>query len=321
MSDLASRATQLSFLPLLVALAREERGVKVRFRHHASFGHPGGDVHAARELVRRGERTLEVETTFLGLIGAVSPLANAYSEEVLHAEDEGLRAFYDVLHHRIIELAGRAVLRAMPAALARDDGKDAFTRRALSLSGAASKRAPAALERSALAASARLFGTRPRTRDALALALQLAFPGYPFRVEDGATRSVEVDDPPRLGRGARLSSTPLGGRFVRQGGFVRIFCGPLERPQFEALVPGGPLHARLRAVVREALGGARDAELVAEVRPGDEPVGRIGDAGAGESRLGAGALLGRFRESPPLRFRVPLSARGGRPEVSRVRAA
>jgi type VI secretion system protein ImpH len=276
-----------------------------------------------------GER-LEVELTtgFLGIVGSVSPLANYFTEDVLRADslDQGaLRSFYDVFHHRLIAFVYRAHLRAAPSWEVRADGSDRVTRRSLALTGCAPSRAGAGLDPLGWVGLARVIGRRPRNRSALEASLALAFPGLPIRVVDFLSRDVGLSSQERsqlglrnvtLGRGARL-----GSRLLRQTGLVRLVAGPLGRAAFDALLPGGADHARLRGIVDAVTGGMLDADARLDLASGEEPRARLG--GQHRTRLGGYAVLARPRVDDGLRVTVPLTgdATGARPAAMAVGAA
>jgi type VI secretion system protein ImpH len=285
----------------------------IRFRHDVQPIFHASDVTDLR-IVRRGEaQTVELSTGFLGVIGSVSPLANFFTEDVLRAEslDEiALRSFYDLFHHRLIAFVYGAHLRAAPSWEVRADGTDRVTRRSLALAGSP-RPVGGALGLSPLqwGGLARVIGRRPRGRAALEAALVLAFPNMPIRVIDFLSRDVNLPSRERarlgvcnvtLGRGARL-----GSRLLRQTGLVRLSAGPVGRMAFDALVPGGTDHGRLRAIVDSVTGGMLDADAEIQIAFGEEPRARLGSRFG--ARLGSTAVLARPRTTRELRVRVPLT--------------
>lgn len=291
----------------------------IRFRHDVQPIFHASDVTGLRVVRKPEGLRVEITTGFLGIIGSVSPLANYFTEDVLRAEsfDEvALRYFYDVFHHRLIAFVYGAHLRAAPSWEVRADGTDRVTRRSLALT-ASPRPAEGIYGLSALqwGGLARVVGRRPRTRAALEAALALAFPNMPIRIFDFLGRDVNLPSNERaqlgvrnvtLGRGARL-----GSRLLRQTGLVRLAAGPVARMAFDALLPGGSDHARLRAIVDSVTGGMLDADAEIQLAVGEEPRVQLG---AKHARLGGAAVLARPRTMRDLRVRIPLTGdvRGGR---------
>ena len=355
--SLEARARRLPFFALVQHLERLApssapvggRGPvsaeSIRFRHDINLVFHPGDVAALRFVTRRGSSLAVLTTTFLGIVGSVSPLATFFTEDVLRSDaqdDKALRAFYDVFHHRLIALLYRALARAVPGAEVRARGDDRVTLRSLAMVGLVPVSAsagvssvpgtpPRAVTPREWLGAARALGRRPRSRDALEAALRLALPHLPSTVFDFVPRDVPLAEDQRaqlgvanvtLGRGARL-----GRHLLRQSGLVRVAVGPVDRASFDGLMPGGVDHARLRGAVDAVLGGLLDAEVEIEIACGAEPRARLGGGGGGGAgggggggggtRIGRTALVVRPRTSVPVRARVALTddaAESSRPE-------
>lgn len=303
LAKLASRAREIPFVALVEHLARLFgtrvgeatllREEPIRFRHDPSLVFHTGDV--ASMEVRDG--VVWVTSTFLGATGAVSPLAAFFAEDLLRADAADgptLSAFYDLLHHRLLALTFRALARSRPAFGAVRSGNDPLTRRALSTLGLGPKRAEAPLSSLALLGRARLLARRPRGREALEQALALAFPRLRVAVTDFVERRVALPREQRFCLGQSNHQlgreTRLGRHRQAQSDRIRLRLGPVDRPAFERLLPGGPDHRALLRVVREITGGLVDVEVEIEVERGEEPRASLGrPKGASTS----GALLGR----------------------------
>lgn len=303
LAKLASRAREIPFIALVEHLARLFgtrvgeatllREEPIRFRHDPSLVFHTGDV--ASMEVRDG--VVWVTSTFLGATGAVSPLAAFFTEDLLRADAADgptLSAFYDLLHHRLLALTFRALARSRPAFGVVRSGNDPLTRRALSTLGLGPKRAEAPLSSLALLGRARLLARRPRGREALEQALALAFPRLRVTVTDFVERRVALPREQRFCLGQSNHQlgreTRLGRHRQAQSDRIRLRLGPVDRPAFERLLPGGPDHRALLRVVREITGGLVDVEVEIEVERGEEPRASLGrPKGASTS----GALLGR----------------------------
>jgi type VI secretion system protein ImpH len=141
-----------------------------------------------------------------------------------------------------------------------------------------------------------------RSRPALGLAQLVAdYFGVPASVEQfvGEWRSVEGGGQLRLGDDGddgRLGRAVVGDAVYDPQGRVRLRVGPLTRRQFDALLPDGADHDRLRALVRVYVedGVGVDAQLV--LTRDEVPAAVLGHAGA--PTLGRGSWLLR---RPPAR--------------------
>jgi type VI secretion system protein ImpH len=260
----------------------------IRFRHDPSLVFSPSDVQSIQLLDDEGKRQqTTVTTTFLGLTGSVSPLANAMSEEVLRDlqdHDGNLSAFYDIFHHRLISLFFRSWKKYRFYSGFRNDGKDAFTQRALAFVGVdphgASPRfsLPLAFQLSL----APLLAHRTRSARTLEVALRRVLPeGINVRIESFVERIVDIPKEQRIRLG--LANTTLGEDFVvgrrvhdRSGRF-RIHVGPVTYDRYEELLPGNALHAALGRIVDHLSRGTLEAELDVRVREDETPHFLLGD--------------------------------------------
>lgn len=258
----------------------------IRFAHDPSMVFNASDVAKIEpRVVRNGHVFARLTTTFLGYTGPASPLANHVTETVLRAEasdEHSLREFYDLFHHRILSLLFRAWKKYRFGAGFRSDASDAFTKRALCLvgvdvAGAVSRQGlpPGDMLGLSLVASQR---TRPAWM--LQLVLERVFPGAQVAIESFVARRVRIGDEQivRLGK----QNTTLGqdltiGRHVidRSGAF-RVVVGPVGYDLFEAFLPGGLHHERLRRIVDQFSGGVLESELELRLSPDSAPRFQLG---------------------------------------------
>jgi len=296
------------------------RTERIRFRHDIQPIFHSGDVSELRVIEehdeftgRKGEPTFEVVTTFLGVVGTVSPLASFFTEDALRAaqnENDPVLAVYDAFHHRLISLLLRASRRVGLSASLTGGGRDVSTRRALSLVGGAShaSEVPAIAPLMRLG-RARLFSQRPRGRAALVEALSLAFPDLSVKVVEAPWRDLPLHPSETTLLGERrnlLGEVVLGGMLTKQAGLVSLWIAPVGRTTLSRLVPSGADHARLRYVIEEVTGGFVDVDVEIEVRPGEEPRLVLGED---EAALGGTAALGqRSADDPVMIVRIELSA-------------
>jgi type VI secretion system protein ImpH len=300
-------------------------GERIFFRHDVRPVFHARDVQ--RFDVSEGSAPLlEITTTFLGLLGARSPLPSFATDDVLAAEahgDDSVRAFYDVLHHRLVGLAYRALRLGTLGAERLRSGDDLATARLTGFAGLPPGLGEDELggRRAAHGSLAPLLLRRPRSRAALEARLRLVAPELPFRVHELTARTVRVpaEIVSRLGEETmRLGETALlGDELVQQPGLVLVATGPVGRADFEALLPGQPRFRQVRAAVLSATAGTLEAELTVTFLPGAEPTYVLGEA-----PLGVGTVLGGEWDGVRsfISARIPLTDDGREPfEIEAVR--
>jgi type VI secretion system protein ImpH len=299
----------------------------VRFRHDPSLVFHTRDVGRVM-LVQEPDRParVDIETTFLGLTGAVSPLPLFLTEELAHADEDGAlqRDFLDLFHHRLLGLLYRGLMTYQHARSLAPDARDTVSSWILLLSGFDPEHAArrAGLEPGWLLRWAPLFTTYPRNAERLELALRdalgRALTGVEFcsradprastiDVQCFAGRPVQLEDDerPRLGVGMRLGRDSVLGRHVpAPASRVRVSLGPLTAETCARLAPDGDLSETLSVVSRLFVPDQVEVEF--ELRPAAAPGARLGT----NARLGR-AWLGSSTRATPLRFRPSASKRAG----------
>jgi type VI secretion system protein ImpH len=286
----------------------------VRFRHDPQLIFHSSDVtRVAFTQARDGSLRAEMTTAFLGLVGASSPLATVFSEEVLRAdgpEQAALVAFYDLFHHRLVSLFYRAWKKYRFHAGFRLDGSDTFSHRMLAfvgvdLAGAVPTRGLSPFE---LLSLAPLLSMRTRPARTLQIILERLLGVSSVTVSQFALRRVTVRDDERclLGRQNNVlgQSFAMGRTVPDCSGRFRLTVGPVPYSTFEALMPGGRLHARLRDVVFQFTPAHLEPELELLLDSEHAPRFQLGaERGA---RLGVTTHL-PVRQSRSMRARVLLS--------------
>lgn len=117
----------------------------IRFCHDPSLGFRAGDISAIRYVERPRstenawepvKHRFEVTTTFLGLIGVVSPLPLYIAEEIVQSQDSTIkRDFLDIFHHRLVSFVYRIGIKHDLAREYTTNASDAWSRRILALAG------------------------------------------------------------------------------------------------------------------------------------------------------------------------------------------
>lgn len=284
----------------------------IRFRHDPTLAFPSGDVSGVRTRVpRHGLVFAEITTTFLGLVGSSSPLPAAMTEDVLVNEEEGasLRNFYDIFHHRLISLFYRAWKRSRMYATHRSDGQDRLTRRALALVGvdAFGAMPHLGLPPIDLLGLAPLLAVRTRSSRTLEIVMSRVFPGIGVGVQSFLERRVMLSDDQRAKLGVQNGTLgtnfTIGRSVLDRSGRFGVSIGPVDYPLFEALLPGGQHHTKLREIVQQFTRGVLEAEVEVLLKEDQTPRFQLGSKG---SMLGVTTTL-RSPEGKSIKAKFVLS--------------
>jgi type VI secretion system protein ImpH len=243
-----------------------------------------------------------LQVRFLGLTGPNGPLplhmTEYVRERLRNNNDPTLARFFDVFHHRILSLFYRAWANSQPTVSRDRPQSDRFVTYVGALIGTA---LPGLQRRDAFPDSAKLFYAgrlAAQTRNAEGLQAMVAdYLGMPAAVEEfvGTWMDLPASERWRLGggpEGMRLGlDTNLGARAWQRQTKFRIVLGPLQKTQFQSMLPEGESLARLSALVRNYVGDGLDWDLrlILDERT-DQPL-RLGAA-----RLRWDAWLGRCPE-------------------------
>lgn len=287
----------------------------IRFHQELSLHFAPSDIASIEEQNVGGKQRFLLTTTFLGLLGPSSPLAARLTEDLLRGDEQetaAVKAFYDLFHHRILSLYFRAWKKYRFEASFRSDGGDRFTPRALAFVGLdmAATLPRHGLPPSDQLALAPLLALRTRPARSLQIVLERLFPGTSVTIVPFVARRVQIEPSQRVQLGTtncRLGVDFVAGRSVEdRSGTFRVVIGPLGYEAFDAFIPGGRWHARLRQVVEQFSGGLLQPEVELQVHPDESPRFELG--GARGTRLGVGSQL-VSRRTKPMRARIMLSDR------------
>ena len=275
----------------------------VRLTGHVSLAFEPSDIrHVGSEAAGNDRATYTVSTAAMTLAGASGPLPLAFTEWLLHrraARETAMSDFLDIFNHRFLSFLYRSRQKHAPGLNGRapDDAALTACLDALGNLGLrAGERGPGGARR--WLRHAGLLGGAPRSMVGLLAMLSdrlgVAVRGAQFV---GGWRELDARDSARvsgLGRGAsRLNGRAVVGRRCwDQAAGVRIEFVDLPRDRFEALLPGGALHALTAWLVQSYLEQDLDVHVVLRPAPG-KAVCAVG--GAGAVRLGWTSWLGEAR--------------------------
>jgi len=250
-------------------------------------------------LLPGGDGPPRLQVSFLGLLGPNGPLPLHLTEYVRdrlrNAGDPTLSRFLDVFHHRMLSLFYRAWANSQPTVSRDRPASDRYTTYVGALVGLA---LPGLRNRDGFPDPAKLYyagrlGALTHNAEGLQAMIGDHFQ-MPATIEEFVGDWIDLPESARwrLGggpEGMRLGvGSTLGAKaFQRQTKF-RVVLGPLERPQFQSMLPEGKALGRLVALVRNYVGDELDwdVRLILDERT-EQPL-RLGKA-----RMGWDAWLGR----------------------------
>jgi type VI secretion system protein ImpH len=266
----------------------------LRFRPDNSMAFPRSDVVKVERLAPTEAQPdrFRVTTSFMGLYGTTSPLPFFYTDETLRRdpEEDTVRAFVDLFHHRLLSLFYRAWTKYRYHTQFEEGGADLFSSRMFSLIGLGTKdlvhqtRLPA--ER--LIRFAGLLTQRTRSASALEGLLSDFFDGVPIQVVPFVERWAPIQPAQQLRLGkanCRLGTdASVGDRVMDRAGQFRIVLGPMGFDAFTRFLPDGEWFKMMESLVILFLQDRLEFNLELQLRGMEVPPLQL--SGAGPARLG-----------------------------------
>jgi type VI secretion system protein ImpH len=272
----------------------------VRFTTPPHLAYPAAEVTA----VSSGAAPVSLQTTVIGMTGPSGVLPRGYTELVTSAtrgKSPSLQAFLDVLAQRFVAAYAEAGRKYRPHSAAETallaGSEEPVGRALLAFTGYATADLSARLTvgNAALKHYAGFFAARPRSADRLA-ALASDWLGRPVQVKQFVGTWLDLPESER---------TMLSGKRSKKGAFCRlgidavagvrawdvqsrviIVVGPLDLPEFDALLPGGSGLRRLVSLVRAFLGFETDFAVNPTLLREAVPPLQLGGGGASAPLLG-----------------------------------
>jgi type VI secretion system protein ImpH len=256
----------------------------VRFRVLPSGSLPNSEITS---LQAENDKPPEMTVAFMGLTGPTGVLPDHYTALVVERshqqnKDNALREFFDLFNHRAITLFYLAWRKHRVAEefdrqqrnpdKSANNSADKFSEMLYAIAGIGTPNLKNRLSfRDHIAVFyGGLFALRTRSAAGLEAMLR-HFLQLPVRVQQFQTRWLNLPvhtqsslSSPQVpqGRNLRLGlETVLGTRVRDSQSCFRIVVGPLQRPQFESLLPGNIILSRIIDLIRLYAGPELDFEI------------------------------------------------------------
>lgn len=306
--ELLERGDAFSFLQAWRTLSRHvsEKGGNpdhdIRIRPTLSLALPKASIDRIQRLepgivdAGAADETLspqyEIQTSFLGLYGASSPLPNFYTEDLIAAEQEDeiqARLLLDVFHQRTYRIYAEALQKYQPVYELTETPDSNFRKLLWSLIGARDEHTRRSMPQPGLFLQyVNLFARQQKSAAGLHFILddhlRELLPDRPddfhVTVEQCVEQHIEI--PPRdrlgLGHGKALGIDAVIGTHVGDfSGKLLVRMGPLDALAYQTLI-GTPRHWQgLHALVRAYIGPTLACELEISVAAQPTDGTRLGD--------------------------------------------
>lgn len=304
--------------------------MRIRFCNRVSLSFPqseidgvaidaGVSVNTDAELERARQEgaivRINVTPAVVSLLGSTGQMPFAFTRRVLATQEsgrlEGVRAFFDMLSQRSVDLFYQAWAQARVYYATDAQGRDAFLPVPLAFAGMSPARRANSGEDGPLIADevAAYYAAVLRSHCTSTMALQGLLVDYfnlPFEVQPFIPEwyQLQPDELATLGRGdCTLGSITLGRRQRVCGRRPRLRMGPLSRADFDNFLPEAPGAQALAAFLGLfSLGGMRfEVQLV--LRKQDIVRATLGRG----HQLGRGYCLGRPEMAGEFSYRYELA--------------
>ncbi|WP_281545464.1 type VI secretion system baseplate subunit TssG [Grimontia sp. SpTr1] len=253
---------------------------KLLFGNHPGLGFAASDVTALEEV--NGDR-YRLETTFLGMSGAQSPLPGFFLEEILtESEETGLRKpFLDFFNHRIITLVYQIWRKYRYYIRFREDASDAFSAQLFALVGLADSdlRGETPINWCKMLSYAGTLAGRSRSPQVVCGIIAHCFDLEDVTIRQWELRHVDIPQEQKMSLGmanvALGMETVIGDKVADRSGKFVICINGLTQARFRDFLPSGkeymPLLTLVEFVLREQM--AFDLEL--GLKPDQAPPMRL----------------------------------------------
>jgi len=271
------------------------------FRAHASLAFPVSDIAA----IERTQNEIDAQfpplmftVNFLGLYGPSSPLPAPFTEQVIGVNDEDntIRHFLDLFHHRYVSFVYRAWEKYRYYVHYQGDAQDHFSEFLFAFAGLRGLRtsSQSSIEWKRLLPLMSHFSQRVRSRESLEKIIQSYLGGLHTRIEEFVVQNVTIDKALRTQLGLNntiLNDSAFLGRKVRDvASRFTIHIGPISYSHYCNLLPGEKDYVAVRELVRLALVDHLDFDFQLKIDVRHVPKIQLGHAG---QSLGRTTWLGK----------------------------
>ena len=236
----------------------------VRIKNVASLLFPANHVHKIEESEDNDSTSYSIETSLLGLYGALSPLPTIYTSTIVGESEDGaeirerLRNFLDMFNHRILSLYHRADEYRHVHRHYHCDDPDTFSEAVLASVGYADREMRESVGENMLTSLSRdrLLGFSTRSAAGLKKWLTQHFPDIPTDMAENVPQWVRLSRNELSCLGMHHSRLP-GGEDDPESGCTlgewmldhetkfRVSAGPLKWDTFINFLPGGVDHLKM----------------------------------------------------------------------------
>lgn len=297
--QLQLEASEYNFFQLveLLETLKQEQGFDVLYSASSSLGFAPADV-AQLAPIASSPGKYSLETSFLGLNGAQSPLPNYYLDELAAEHDGGVKQrFFDFFNHRLVELFHQVWRKYRYYVQFQPDASDQFSDQLFALVGLASPdmRGDTPINWCKMLAYSGMLAGKSRSPQVVAGIVAHCFDLSHVTVESWQLRHVPVPEEQRclLGKqGVSLGIDTVIGNTVadRSGKFV-LRISELSDSRFRDFLPTGKEYHALCKLIEFVLREQLAYDLVLEFAPDQITPMQLG--GQGSAWLGWSAFVGQ----------------------------
>lgn len=294
---LVDRGNAFSFLQAYRTLFRivQEQGGNpeqdIRIRPALSLELPKAAISSISKIDADVPR-YEIQTSFLGLYGASSPLPNFYTEDLIAAEQEDeiqARLLLDVFHQRSYRLYASVLQKFQPVYELAESKDSHFLSMLWSLVGLRDEQSRASSAQPGLFLHyVNLFGRQHKS--AAGLQFMLAdfldsrfgdgIDSIPVEIEQCVEQRLDIPVRDRLGlgMGKALGVNTVIGRYIKDyNGKIVVRVGPISVASYQELISESCHWQGLETLVRSYIGPALTCELEFSVTHAPQMGARLGD--------------------------------------------
>lgn len=231
---------------------------RLRLQSHAGLGFPASDVALAERLDEADDCRYRVQTTFLGVHGADSPLPGYYLDTVAfeQAQGSGIRpAFLDFFNHRLLTLLHHSWRKYRYYLRFQQEARDGFSRYVFALIGLndSELRGSTPLPWSRLLSFAGLIASRSRSPAIVAGIVGHCFDLHGVHIREFEPRYVAVQAAQRIALGQTNGllgeSFTVGARIKTRSSKFTLVIPDLDQARFRQFLPSGVYFESLRKLM------------------------------------------------------------------------